>query len=484
MRRVLAGGLVLDGTGAEPYLGDVLLDGGRIESAGPARESHGSAEVIAVEGLAVAPGFIDSHSHGDNAPFLPDADLSKVSQGVTTEVIGNCGFSLAPRTPAHAADVDAYLSLLFPPSALGHGWAMGEWLALADARGHPVNVLPLVGHGTLRASVLGFEDREPTPGELATMGDLLEEALESGAGGLSSGLIYRPGAFARTDELAALAGRMRGRPAVYASHIRNEGQSLLDAVDEALTIGRDGGVAVHVSHLKAAGQAAWGLMAPALKRLRAARAGGQDVSQDVYPYTASSTMLLVCLPGHLRDLPGDALLARLRAPGAADEVRAGLRAEGAEARPFERVRVAWTPDHRYEGKSVADVADDIGCDGAEALVRILVEEELKALMVSFSMREEDLVEALSDPFTAIGSDGAPPGLGGGRASPPVGHVPARARPLRARAPASPAARGGAAHDLAPGGRLPPARGRTARPRPQGRRGRLRPVRGPRPRHVR
>jgi dihydroorotase/N-acyl-D-amino-acid deacylase len=209
-----------------------------------------------------------------------------------------------------------------------------------------------------------------------------------------------------------IVGRMRGRPALYASHIRNEGPGLVDAVDEALAIGAEGGVAVHVSHLKCAGRAAWGRMEEALGRLRAARAAGRRVSQDVYPYTASSTMLVVCLPRALRGLPNPEILRRLRAPDAAGAVREGLRQDGDDQRPFDAVDIAWTPDHRYEGRTLAAIADALGTDGAEALVRVLVEEDLRAMMVSHSMREEDLETALRDPFTAIGSDGAPPGLGG------------------------------------------------------------------------
>lgn len=412
MRQVLAGGLVLDGTGAPAFVGDVAIEGDRVMSVGTARETHGEAEVTPVEGLVVAPGFIDTHSHADNAPFLARTDLSKLTQGVTTEIVGNCGLSLAPRLVGHGEETDAYLSLLFPPSAMGHGERMSDWLARADARGYPTNVVPLVGHGTLRVAVMGMADRAPTAGERRAMEDLLEEALEAGAGGLSSGLIYRPGTFARTDELVALAGRMRGRPAVYASHIRNEGTALVAAVEEALAIARDADVAVHVSHLKAAGPDAWGLVGTALERLSAARAAGVRASQDVYPYTASSTMLIVCLPPPLRNLPNAELIARLGAPGILAEVREGLAREGAGQRRFDSVQVAWTPDHRYEGRTIRQVADELGTDGAGALVRILNDEALKASMISYSMREEDLIEALGDPFTAIGSDGAPPGLGG------------------------------------------------------------------------
>ncbi len=412
VRMVLAGGLVLDGTGAPPFVGDVAIEAGRIAAVGPASDSHGAASVVDVEGLVVAPGFIDAHSHADNAPFLGETDLSKLTQGITTEVVGNCGFSLAPRSRQHGAAVDSYLSLLFPPSALGHGERMPALFQAADARGYPTNVLPLVGHGTLRAAVMGFDDRPPSGRELAAMGDHLEEALDAGAGGLSSGLIYRPGTYARTDELAALAGRMQGRPAVYASHIRNEGSGLLAAIDEALAVGRGGGVPVHVSHLKSAGAQAWGLVADALARLAAARHDGQRVSQDVYPYTASSTMLVVCLPRALRNLSNPEILRRLRAPDSVEAVREGLRQEGDDQRRFASVYVSSTHDHRYEGRTLAELAQAMGTDGAEALVRVLVDEELRAIMVSFSMREEDIESVLRDPYTAIGTDGAPPGLGG------------------------------------------------------------------------
>lgn len=416
-RTVLAGGLVVDGSGAPPFVGDVVWEGDAIVDVGPAAERHPGAEVIGADGLVVAPGFIDAHSHGDNAPFLAEDDLSKLTQGVTTEIVGNCGMSLAPRSQRHGGELDRYLARFFPPRT----WpadTFRQWAEAADRRGYVVNALPLVGHGTLRLAVMGFENRAPSAREMASMRSHLEEALDAGSGGLSSGLIYPPGRYADTAELIALARGLSGRPALYASHMRSEGAGLLDAVRETLRIGAEAGVAVEISHLKAIGQENWGNVDAALGLVQAARGAGQSVAQDVYPYTASSTALAMALPSHLSGLSDADLLARLAEPTIEEEVRSAL-ADDPRDRPdpegrsrYERIVVSWTRDHRHEGKTLAEIGQALGSDGVGALVEVLRGAGLQASMVSFGMTENDLRRALADPFTCIGSDGLPPGMGG------------------------------------------------------------------------
>jgi len=417
MRRlVLTGGLVIDGTGAPGRVADVTIEDSVIVAVDPVGERHHDADVKDVSGSVVAPGFIDSHSHADNAPLLDAPDLSKILQGVTTEVVGNCGLSLGPRSPRHAAELSTYLQRLFPPT-LWRGNAFGDLLDATDAAGYVVNYAPLVGHGTLRIAAMGFEPHAPTPRERALMRQLLEEALEAGAVGLSSGLIYPPGSLSQTDELIGLSRSLHGRPALYASHIRNEASGLLEAVREAVHIGREAGVRVEVSHHKAIGRRNWGLVRQSLDLVAAARADGIDVRFDVYPYTASSTMLTACLPAWLNTLPDDLLLTKLRSTEMVDRLRADLAREDwdnqiAGCGGFKGILIASTRDHRFEGKTLDELAGIQRTDGTGALVHVLVQERLGVSMVAFGMDEADLEAALRDPLTSIGSDGLPPGMGG------------------------------------------------------------------------
>jgi dihydroorotase/N-acyl-D-amino-acid deacylase len=263
----------------------------------------------------------------------------------------------------------------------------------------------LIGHGTLRQAVIGPTAAAPTADDLAAMGRLLDEALEAGAFGLSTGLVYPPGRYAETDEVIALARRL---PAdrVYASHIRNESDGLLDAIDEAVRVGREAGCRVQVSHLKAAGRANWGAVGPALERLDAARAAGLPVTQDMYPYIASSTGLTSTLSGWLLDAGPAEALRRLRDPAALARLRA-------EADPhYDRIMISSTRSHSYEGRRVPELAAELGLDPFETVVRILLDEELHVTTVLFTMCEDDVATVLRSPYSAIGSDGLPPGLGG------------------------------------------------------------------------
>lgn len=415
-RTVLAGGLVIDGTGAQGQVADITMEDGIIVSIDPASTSHGTTRVRRVDGLVVAPGFIDTHSHADNAPLLETPDVSKILQGVTTEIVGNCGISLAPRSLQRADLLDSYLQRFFPAQKWD-GESFGDLLAVSDRCGYVTNYAPLVGHGTLRIAVMGFEGREASPRELAGMRSLLDDALDAGAVGVSSGLVYPPGRFANTAELVELARSLHDRPALYASHIRSESGERIAAVEEAIMVGREAGVRVQISHHKAMGEAHWGEVELTLALAREARASGVDVRFDVYPYTASSTNLTSCLPPDLAGLSNEALLIELELP----EVVAGLRVALAkgdwdnhvhQCGGFSGILISSTHDRRYESLTLEDIALELGCDGTDALVHVLVTERLRATMVCFAMSDTDVENALRDEFTSIGSDGLPPGVPG------------------------------------------------------------------------
>ncbi|WP_211229489.1 N-acyl-D-amino-acid deacylase family protein [Nakamurella lactea] len=416
-RTALLNAEVADGSGGPLRRCDVLIGGEQISAVVPAGDlTTAGATAVDCTGLVLSPGFVDVHSHADNAPLLDEPDLSKILQGVTTEVVGNCGFSLAPRGPVDAG-LDALLSRIFPP--LDASWrSVADLYRVLDERGYITNMAPLVGHHALRILAMGMVDAAPNERELRAMADGLSEAMQAGAFGLSTGLIYPPGMFSRTEELSELAGCLPEH-GIYVSHIRGEGNNLMDSIREAIRIGRDSGRRVQVSHLKAAGQPYHGTVAPALAELDAARSDGVDINHDVYPYTASSTMMTALLPPWFQEGGDRAVLARLADP--ADRERAGEQiANGplgtwenmAWAGGWSNIVVASTGSGQDVGRSVADIADDWSCGPFDAVVRMLTRERLRVSMVVHQMDEADLQTAMRHPRTMIGSDGLPPGTGG------------------------------------------------------------------------
>lgn len=415
---VLAAVLVVDGTGREPFPADVRIEGERVVAVAPCTDRHRGAVVVDGEGLALAPGFIDVHSHADLSPFLAVADTTKLLQGVTTEVTGNCGSSLVGggRDGARAAVVDgARARAGLAATALDRPAAV---LRALDAAAPVTNQAPLLGHADLRRRFVGYRSRPPTPAEFGAMRDALAEALDHGAFGLSSGLFYTPGSYATPDELAALVAGFADRPMVYASHIRNEGSGLLAAVDEFLAVGRATGVRLELSHHKAAGLVNWGRTSQSLARIRAARAEGLEVALDAYPYTASSTSVSANLPPWAMEGGTEAALERLGDPVARARIRRDCEAGvvGWESMVAEtgyaRMIVARTRTGRDEGRTLAEIAADRATSPFEAMADLLAENALEASMVVQSMDEADLLRVLADPQCWIGSDGLPYQEGG------------------------------------------------------------------------
>lgn len=416
MNVAIAGGCVIDGTGAPARACDVYVADGRIADVRPCGDDHRGWDVIDASGLTISPGFIDVHSHGDNVPFLENDDTSKILQGVTTEVVGNCGFSLAPVEPSRRDALWEFLGRVIPRCSFS-GSTFAEFLETTDALGYVTNYAPLVGHSVLRIAAIGPERRPPDARELALMRNLLEESLDAGAFGLSSGLIYAPGAFADTEELVSLAQCLRSNT-LYATHMRSEGDELLGAVREALEIGRRAGVRVQISHHKAAGRRNWGKTRDSLQLIADARNSGVDVHQDVYPYTAGSTILAATLPPEAHDGGEAATLRRLEDPATVQRYKAEVESERPSFESlvrmagYENIVIAGTSSGAFEGESIREVAQRLGVDDFEALIHVLRAERLRATMIVFMMDEADIERVLGDAHTVIGSDGLPPGFGG------------------------------------------------------------------------
>ena len=266
---VLRNGLIYDGTGRAPLRGDVAIEKGRVIAIGDVTKAGVAAKVIDVNGLAIAPGFIDVHTHAENITQHPKAE-NFLRMGVTTLVLGNCGSSKLK---------------------------LGEFFAKLEQSGFSPNIASLIGHGTIRKQIMGGSFRRPpSAGELADMQHLVDQAMREGALGMSTGLIYLPGVFARTDELVALSKIVSSHGGLYVSHMRSEGTNIFKAVDEVFTIATQARLPVHISHLKLAGRPMWGKHNELLARLDRARAGGIRLTHDQYAYTASSTSLRQLLP--------------------------------------------------------------------------------------------------------------------------------------------------------------------------------------------
>jgi N-acyl-D-amino-acid deacylase len=371
-----------DGSGAPPVGADVAIEGERIAAvrsggSAAARAPLQGRDILDGRGLALAPGFIDVHTHDDFAALAHPDMAFKLAGGVTTCIVGNCGFGAAP----HAAAA-VMAKTMHPKMRLPEWQGYAGYMGRLEAQPAGVNIGVLIGHGTARLAAMRTEQRAPTGAEMSAMKATVAEGLEAGALGLSSGLVYDPGRFAATEELVELCALMRGTGALYATHMRDESNGLLDSVREAIAIGERAGVPVQISHHKASGRSAWGLVRESLKLIEAAQAKGLDVHADQYPYTAGSTILsAVYRDGRLRGAIGDLT--------------------------GEDVVVASTESHpQWEGRSLARLGKEMGCSPEQAAERVLAEDPA-VTCVLHAMSEDDVRTVMRHPSTMIGSDGIP-----------------------------------------------------------------------------
>jgi N-acyl-D-amino-acid deacylase len=375
---VIRGASIYDGSGSPPIKGDVAINGDRIGAVGAVE--GGSSREIDARGRAVAPGFIDVHSHDDFAVFITPEMEFKTMQGVTTDVVGNCGLGSSPYRTATSMFASMRNSGSVPT---WEGYA--GYLDTIDRNPPSLNVAVLVGHGSIRHGAMGNAKREPDDVEFAQMQIWLREALEAGAVGLSTGLIYEPGRYARTEEIIELAREMAETGGLYASHMRNEAGGLLDSIRETIRIGEEAGVPIQISHHKASGRENWGMVRDSLRLIEEARARGLDVTADQYPYTSGSTILAAVLQN-----------------GAFDDV-----ADGPMGRvPGDKVLFASMPQHpEREGMRLKQFCDEWGVSERAAAERIIAEEGGDAVVIVETMDEADVRTVMRHPSTMIGSDG-------------------------------------------------------------------------------
>ena len=383
---VIRGGTIIDGTGAPGFIGDLAITGGRISSLGGRIRGPGKEEIDA-RGLAVAPGFIDIHSHGDGNLSIDSRGESLIRQGLTTIVVGADGDSDATGAPD-----DTFATYWNKVT----GW-------------HPaVNVASMVGLGAIRGKVIGDLDRPPTAAEIVTMRDWVAAALAGGACGASTGLEYTPGAFASREELSAVAAPCAIFGLPYATHMRNEDDHLLDAIDEAIVVARGAGCPLQISHLKAQYPRNWEKQAQAFDRIAAARASGVDVTFDRYPYIAYQTGLTNLFPVWSRDGGMDGFFGRLADSTVEPRIRAAALAKVDGLGGWDNVMIASVRDSNdkgAEGKRLGTYARSIGADPYETTVALLRRSQGDVGMVGFGMSEEGLDQIYAHPQSMVCSDG-------------------------------------------------------------------------------
>jgi N-acyl-D-amino-acid deacylase len=396
----ITGGTVLDGSGGPPRRADIGIKADRIESVGDLEGAESAAAIDARERI-VCPGFIDAHSHSDTYLLIEPSSPSKLHQGVTTEVVGNCGASAAPRLGEFRMPSD------WREKSLPGPWStVGEYRALLEQARPAPNVVLLVGHNALRAGVVGYAARAATDHERRQMKHFLRQSLAEGARGLSTGLLYVPGMFASPSEIVELAAVVAEADGIYTSHMRSESDGVLAAIEETLRVGRTARVRLEISHLKTSGRANWGALDRVLELVRTAREEGVDVAADRYPYTAACTELDIVLPAWAHDGGREATLRRLRDP--ADRARlARDTGRGKPADYWSTVTIGSTrhPDNAgFQGRPLTDVAQQLGLAPVEAALRLIETDEMRTTAFFFGMSEENMRRILAEPYVMLGSD--------------------------------------------------------------------------------
>jgi N-acyl-D-amino-acid deacylase len=403
---LIRGGMVYDGSGGPGREADIAVVGDKIYAIGGKLREGKAREIIDARGLAVAPGFIDPHAHTDRELLINPKAESMVHQGVTSQVAGNCGSSPCLTSAAHA------------------GKDLSDFFSRLEGTGIGFNYATLVGHGAIRTYVMGTNDRPPTDRETQRMRQVLRDSLGAGARGMSTGLYYAPGSFAKTEEIIALCRELVPFGGVYATHMRDEGDTLLESIDEALTIGRQSGASVQISHLKTMYPRNHAKLPAALSRIEAARKEGINVLADRYPYIASSTTLDVFFPRWAQQGATREFLARLQDRSLEPKLREHLK-------QIEEKIVSWNTilicsvgsekNRGLEGKTVQQAAAEAQKPPFEFIRDLLVEENNRVDIINFAMSEDNLRKILAHPLVAVCSDGfalAPYGkLGGGKPHP-------------------------------------------------------------------
>lgn len=391
---IIRNGTVVDGTGIPGYSADVGISGEKITAISDLQEAEAKI-VIDASGLMVSPGFIDIHTHTDTGLFLEPRGESKIHQGVTTEIGGNCGGSAAPLRGVALREAQEFME---KHELVGKRETMGDFLGILEDSEIGVNYATFVGNGTIRTAVMGETDRPPTAAELDEMKREVAKAMEEGACGLSTGLIYVPSMFADTDEIVALAEVAASYGGCYATHIRGEGSTLLTAIAEAVEIGKRADISVEIAHVKASGRNVWGKAAEALAIVDKARAEGLDVTGDRYPYLAGSTGLKNVMPVWAREGSKEEQLQRLKDKETREKIKAYINSHPFNETRWDEILIC------IDGATAREWAERREVEPAEMVCQLLVENGMDVAMCTFTMCQEDTDIILKHPQIMIASD--------------------------------------------------------------------------------
>lgn len=415
---IIKNGEIIDGSGQKGYKADIGIKNSKIAVIAEDIKEE-AIKTIDASGYKVSPGFIDIHGHSDFTLYSNSKGESKIRQGITTEVVGNCGFTAAPVTKEHHSDLMSYLA---NTAVLSEGeknkW---KWSSQAEfiheeiaKKGISYNIVPLVGQGTIKVSVMGFEKRKPTPQEMGKMIKLLQNELDQGLFGLSTGLEYEPGSYTSKEELVQLCKLVKEYDGIYSTHMRNEGKYLLECVAESIEVSKTSGVSLLISHLKASYRSNWGKIKNALQMIDEARESGVDVDFDVYPYQAFGSGLIDLIPPWAKAKGAGHMVELLKNEEIRQKVIKDMQKEhdnwenpliGSNWEDIQIALLKTDKNRKYEGKNLAQIAEDMSLSPYEAVIRLLIEEQGGIKSIYFAMCEDDLVMLMKHPRALICTDG-------------------------------------------------------------------------------
>ncbi|HOF05381.1 MAG TPA: D-aminoacylase [Syntrophales bacterium] len=403
---LISGGVVYDGLGRPGSEADVALKGDRIARIAAGLDPGRAAAVIDARGLAVAPGFIDAHSHTDIELLVNPRAESKIRQGVTTEIAGNCGYTVFPLTRLNYEERRRYCDEQYGVPLI---WRDLEgFFSELEGKGMAVNYATFMGHGTLRSAVFGAQDRPPSPEEMAAMKELIRQNMEIGALGLSTGLIYVPGCYADREELISLCRETAVYGGMYSTHMRNESDYLVEAVEEAIHIAQEARISLQISHLKLAYPRNWSKIHWVLSRISEVNAQGLEILADRYPYTASSTVLSAFMPPWIQQGTTAEYLARLEDPANEEKIRDYVKIQEEKVGSWDNVFISSVlrkDNEHLAGKSIRRAAREAGKEPYVFIRDLLISEEDQVWMINFSLNEDNFKRIILHPLVVIGSDG-------------------------------------------------------------------------------
>lgn len=414
---VIKNGEIIDGTGKQGFVGDIGIKDGKIKAIG--KLDAQDRPTIDAEGLVVSPGFIDIHSHSDFTLFVNRRGESKIRQGITTEVTGNCGFTAAPVTEEHFDDLIQYLANTVILS--DEEKAKWKWPSQADFlqeiqgdEGFSFNLAPLVGHGTIKVGVMGFDKSKPASEVMDRMLGLLQAEMDRGLFGLSTGLQYEPCLYSDTQELIELAKKVKEYGGIFSFHLESESEGLVRCISQALEVAEKSGVSLQISHLKAAFRPNWGMSTTVLDMIDDAKQAGINVDFDVYPYVAYGSGLIDLMRPWVREQGAGKMVELLKDDSIRTRVIREMDNPGedwenpAHGCGWDNIRIAMLKteaNRKYEGMSVQQIADHMGLSPAEATVKLMIEEEAAIKAIYFAMSEEDLINIMKHPDAIFATDG-------------------------------------------------------------------------------